>query len=337
MRRVREEDREAWRKLTLAEYGDPTRKLSLRDIEEADRDDLKAALSCRGLRPWHDLKPALKARLLRLHGFDVPLKLVECVNCKKWRLVPEAANTEGDWTCAWEGRSCDDPPSLEEAAALDEQRAVEEDATHEAAPSLPPSGDSVPAPAAATTAAPWWGVLGAPGLGAPPGVAPVSAAPPPPPRPREEASGSGSDDAVVSLTTAERAEEKKETMFPGWDTWTEQLAVEEGAGLEAEDLGRDVLPPPQEEAPPRPLVAAGDDTASYAIGDHVQVVQFTDKPTGKVVALRSEGYDVRLDHSGIVWPLTANALARLEAPAAAEQEIETTAELAARAGGNVGV
>ena len=112
------------RKLMLAEYGDPT-KSWFADIEEADRDDLKAALSCRGLRPWHDLKPALKARLLRLHGFDVPLKWVECVNCKKWRYVPEAVDTEGPWTCVWEGRSCDDPPSPEEKAALDEQRAVD--------------------------------------------------------------------------------------------------------------------------------------------------------------------------------------------------------------------
>ena len=128
MRRVREEDRKAWRKLTLAEYGDPTRKLARQDIEEADRDDLKAALSCQGMRIMDGRKPAMKARLLRLHGFDVPLKWVECVNCKKWRYVAEAADTEGDWTCAWEGRSCDDPPSPEEAAALAEQRAVEEDA-----------------------------------------------------------------------------------------------------------------------------------------------------------------------------------------------------------------
>ena len=96
MRRVREEDRDARRKLTLAEYGDPTRKLSLRDIEEAGNIELQAALSCRGLRYWQDVKSGKKARLLRFHGFDVPLKLVECVNCKKWRLVPEAANTEGD-------------------------------------------------------------------------------------------------------------------------------------------------------------------------------------------------------------------------------------------------
>jgi hypothetical protein len=132
MRRVREEDREAWRKLTLAEYWDPTRNLSLRDIEEADYGELQAALSCRGLRVAGNTH-ALKARLLRLHGFDVPLKWVECVNCKKWRYVPDAADTEGPWTCVWEGRSCDDPPSPEEKAALDEQRAVEEDANSELA------------------------------------------------------------------------------------------------------------------------------------------------------------------------------------------------------------
>ena len=114
--------------MTLVEYGDPTRKLARQDIEEADRDDLKAALSCQGMRIMDGRKPAMKARLLRLHGFDVPLKWVECVNCKKWRYVAEAADTEGDWTCAWEGRSCDDPPSPEEKAALDEQRAVDEGA-----------------------------------------------------------------------------------------------------------------------------------------------------------------------------------------------------------------
>ena len=54
--------------------------------------------------------------------------------------------------------------------------------------------------------------------------------------------------------------------------------------------------------------AAGDCTASYNIGDRVQVVHFGGMPTGKVVALRPGGYDIRLDKDGVIWPVSANVL-----------------------------
>ena len=92
-----------------------------------------------------------------------------------------------------------------------------------------------------------------------------------------------------------------------YDAAEARRTAEELAVLEAEDLGRDVLRPPQPDAPPR-RVAAGDGTASYGVGDRVQVLHFKGKPTGAVVALRTPGYDVRLDHSGIVWPLSAAVL-----------------------------
>ena len=84
--------------------------------------------------------------------------------------------------------------------------------------------------------------------------------------------------------------------------------AEELAVLEAEDLGRDVMRPPQPAAAPRPRVAAGDGTATYVAGDRVQVLHFKGKPTGVVVAPQPPGYDIRLDHSGIVWPLSAAVL-----------------------------
>ena len=92
-----------------------------------------------------------------------------------------------------------------------------------------------------------------------------------------------------------------------YDAAEARRTAEELAVLEAEDLGRDVLRPPQPDAPPR-RVAAGDGTASYGVGDRVQVLHFKGKPTGAVVALRTPGYDVRLDHSGIVWPLSPAVL-----------------------------
>ncbi|CAH0374458.1 unnamed protein product [Pelagomonas calceolata] len=92
-----------------------------------------------------------------------------------------------------------------------------------------------------------------------------------------------------------------------YDAAEARRTAEELAVLEAEDLGRDVLRPPQPDAPPR-RVAAGDGTASYGVGERVQVLHFKGKPTGAVVSLRTPGYDVRLDHSGIVWPLSPAVL-----------------------------
>ena len=115
------------------------------------------------------------------------------------------------------------------------------------------------------------------------------------------------DDDVEDEEAAPAAPTAGDAESDVYDAAEARRTAEELAVLEAEDLGRDVLRPPQPDAPPR-RVAAGDGTASYGVGDRVQVLHFKGKPTGAVVALRTPGYDVRLDHSGIVWPLSATVL-----------------------------
>ena len=68
-------DRAAARKLTLSEYGDPKRKLTAQDIEEANQIELRHALGCQ-----EELGPGrtkgshneMKKRLRKFHGVDAP-------------------------------------------------------------------------------------------------------------------------------------------------------------------------------------------------------------------------------------------------------------------------
>ncbi len=62
MRRVREADRAAARKLTLVQWNDPATDLTKEDVEEADRYEMRAALKCRG-QPTAGLNDALRTRL----------------------------------------------------------------------------------------------------------------------------------------------------------------------------------------------------------------------------------------------------------------------------------
>jgi hypothetical protein len=75
MRPVREADREATRKLTLADYGNPETELTAWDIEEANYYELKAALSCQkelGSGRTYGSVSELRKRLREFHGVDAP-------------------------------------------------------------------------------------------------------------------------------------------------------------------------------------------------------------------------------------------------------------------------
>ena len=75
MRPVREADREAARKLTMAEYKDPKRKLTARDIDLADGEELQAALGCQpklGSGRTIGSVDEKKKRLRKFHGVDAP-------------------------------------------------------------------------------------------------------------------------------------------------------------------------------------------------------------------------------------------------------------------------
>ena len=75
MRPVREADREAARRLTLAQYKDPKRKLTARDIDLADQIELRNALGCQeelGPRRTKGSVDEMKKRLRKFHGVDAP-------------------------------------------------------------------------------------------------------------------------------------------------------------------------------------------------------------------------------------------------------------------------
>ena len=67
--------REAARILTLAEYKDPKRKLTARDIDLAGHPELRAALGCQkelGSGRTSGSQDELRKRLRKFHGVDAP-------------------------------------------------------------------------------------------------------------------------------------------------------------------------------------------------------------------------------------------------------------------------
>ena len=62
----------------------------------------------------------------------------------------------------------------------------------------------------------------------------------------------------------------------------------------------------REPAAPAPMPApnvSGAPAGVYAVGDRVEVLHFKGRPAGVVVAPNPPGYDVRLETTGLVWPL----------------------------------